>query len=70
MTMNMQERRTLGMPNGLTGPPVLGVPDVLVLNDEVLILDDRAEKRPAQLVEDKLSGMLKGRHRSAAAART
>jgi hypothetical protein len=28
--------------------------------DEELVVDDRSELRPAQMVEDKVSGMLKG----------
>jgi hypothetical protein len=34
-------------------------PDVPAI-DEELVVDDRSELRPAQIVEDKLSGMLKG----------
>lgn len=29
-------------------------------NEEQLIVDDRADTRPAQMVEDKLTGLLKG----------
>ena len=31
-----------------------------VAAEEQLIVDDRADRRPAQMVEEKLSGMLKG----------
>jgi hypothetical protein len=78
VTMNTHERRPLGLPLALTRPKDLLGLDAPVLNDEELILDDRSEKRPAQIVEDKLSGMLKGRcvkvsqlrHRSTIAARS
>jgi hypothetical protein len=76
--MNTQDRRNLGMPQDQDRPSEVVGPDAPVPGDEELILDDRAEKRPAEVVEDKLSGLLKShgvrisqlRHRSTTVSRS
>jgi hypothetical protein len=59
--MSAHEYANDGFPDGLANTN--GLPARAFgaqMDDEELILDDRSEMRPAQIVEDRLSGMLKG----------
>lgn len=60
----MRTRSLATRESSVTSPVIreaqLNEDDLTTCADEQLIVDDRADRRPAQMVEEKLSGMLKG----------